>query len=75
MRFVTSARTVGRGKLAMATPDGQISPGIGHRQTGALAGPSARRERPFTGAGGNVMTAKLAAACDERRDEHTGGQS
>jgi hypothetical protein len=62
-------------ELAVATPDRQIAPGIGYRQTGALAGPAGGREWPFAWAAGTALTAEQAAAGDESRDERTCGNS
>src|SRR5436190_8114943 len=55
----------------MPTSDRQMTTGLGHGETGTVAGPSARRERPFPWTGGNPAAGEQAAAPDERRDEHT----
>jgi hypothetical protein len=46
----------------MTASDGEIAPGSGHCQTGAVAGPPADRERFCAWAGGMTITGEQIAA-------------
>jgi hypothetical protein len=62
-------------ELAVPTADRQVATGLGHGKTDTLAGPSPRRERPFSWTGGTAVAGGQAAADDERCDERTCGPS
>jgi len=58
----------------MATTNGQIASGIGHRETGAVAGPSTDRQR-LAWSGGAAVARQQDTGGDDRGDQQRAGSS